>query len=141
MDVKIEKLVYGGEGLAHHDGHTVFVPFVLPEEVVTVRALEQKKKFVRGHVERMLEPSPQRALPPCRHFTVCGGCHYQHISYEAQLEYTTAILRETLWRIGRVKWEAPIHAHASPPFGYRNRGQWKVRRDAHAKLAIGYFQS
>src|SRR5437879_12844150 len=77
MDIKIEKLVYGGEGLGHHDGHTVFVPFVLPDEVVSVRPIDKKKKFVRGRVEQVVTPSPLRASPPCRHFAVCGGCHYR----------------------------------------------------------------
>ncbi|PYU36203.1 MAG: 23S rRNA (uracil(1939)-C(5))-methyltransferase RlmD [Acidobacteria bacterium] len=142
MDIKIEKLVYGGEGLGHHDGHTVFVPFVLPDEVVSVRPTDQKKKFVRGRVEQVVTPSPQRASPPCRHFTVCGGCHYQHIPYQAQLQYKAEILRETLGRIGRVEWGGPIETHASPPFGYRNRAQWKVRpAGPGGKTAIGYFQS
>ena len=77
MDVKIEKLVYGGEGLGHHEGHAVFVPFVLPGEVVSVRAVEHKKKFVRGRVEQVVAPSPERIAAACRHFGVCGGCHYQ----------------------------------------------------------------
>ena len=142
MDVKIEKLVYGGEGLAHHEGHTVFVPFVLPDEVVTVRPIERKKKFVRGRVEHVVTPSPERASPACSHFAVCGGCHYQHISYEAQLKYKADILRETLARIGRVKWEGPIATHASPPFGYRNRAQWTIRPAANgAQEAIGYLQA
>ncbi|MBI3670929.1 MAG: 23S rRNA (uracil(1939)-C(5))-methyltransferase RlmD [Acidobacteria bacterium] len=142
MDVKIEKLVYGGEGLGHHEGHTVFVPFVLPDEVVTVQPVERKKKFVRGRVSHVLTPSPQRATPPCPHFAVCGGCHYQHIPYEAQLPYKTEILRETFRRLGRVEWGGPIQTHASPPFGYRNRAQWKIRpAGAAAKNAIGYFQA
>ncbi len=142
MDVKIEKLVYGGEGLGHHEGHTIFVPFVLPDEVVTVRPVERKKKFVRGRVAQVLTPSPQRAIPPCPHFAVCGGCHYQHIPYEAQLRYKTEILRETLRRLGHIEWSDPIHAHASPPFGYRNRAQWKIRpASPDAKSAIGYYQA
>jgi len=142
MNVKIEKLVYGGEGLGHHDGHTVFVPFVLPDEVVSVRLIDKKKKFVRGRVEQVVTPSPQRASPPCRHFAVCGGCDYQHIPYEAQLQYKAEILRETLGRIGRVEWGGPIKTHASPPFGYRNRAQWKIRAaGAGGKAAIGYFQA
>ncbi len=158
MDVTIEKLVYGGDGLAHHEGTTVFVPFVLPAERVEVAAVEQKKKFVRARVEKMLAPSPQRTLPPCPHFGVCGGCNYQHITYEAQLTYKTEILRETLRRIGRVEWTGEITAHASPPWGYRNRAQWKIRpapesvaeaetgaTGASAKAApnlqIGYFRA
>jgi len=140
LNVTIEKLVYGGEGLGHCEGHTVFVPFVLPEEVVAVRAVERKKKFVRGHVIEVVRPSPARAVPPCPHFTACGGCHYQHIPYEDQLRYKTEILRETLRRIGRVEWNAPIRAHASPPLGYRNRAQWKVR-PLDGKHRVGYFRA
>ncbi|HEV8384750.1 MAG TPA: 23S rRNA (uracil(1939)-C(5))-methyltransferase RlmD [Candidatus Acidoferrales bacterium] len=140
MEVKIEKLIYGGEGLAHHDGSTVFVPYVLPEEVVRVREIERKKKFVRGRVQQMVTPSSQRATAPCPHFMTCGGCHYQHIPYDAQLTYKSAILRETLSRLGRLAWEGPIHAHPSPPYGYRNRAQWKIRAIG-AQPAIGYFQS
>jgi len=140
MEVKIEKLVYGGEGLAHHQGHTVFVPFVLPNEVVSVRPVDTRKKFVRGRIQQVLTPSPERSAPACPHFAVCGGCHYQHIPYEAQLKYKAEILRETLGRIGRVRWEAPIVTHASPPLGYRNRAQWKVG-PAGERAAIGYHQA
>ncbi|MBI3404175.1 MAG: class I SAM-dependent RNA methyltransferase [Acidobacteria bacterium] len=140
MNVKIEKLIYGGEGLGHADGKTVFVPFVLPGEVVSIRPTEQKKKFVRGRVQHLVTPSDNRAAALCKHFTACGGCHYQHMGYPAQLETKTQILRETLSRLGRITWNEQIQAHASPPFGYRNRAQWKIRPVA-AKPAIGYFQS
>jgi 23S rRNA (uracil1939-C5)-methyltransferase len=154
MDVTIEKLIYGGEGLAHHDGSTVFVPFVLPAERVMISPVEQKKKFVRARLERLLAPSPTRATAPCPHFGSCGGCDYQHIPYEAQLAFKTEILRETLRRIGRIEWNDPIAAHASPPWGYRNRAQWKFRTagsdlaapasgggNALVPLSIGYFRA
>jgi len=144
MELTIEKLVYGGEGLAHDDGSTVFVPFVLPGERIAASAVEQKKKFIRARVERVLEASPDRAAPRCPHFAVCGGCHYQHIPYEAQLRYKTEILRETLRRLGRIDWTGEITAHASPPFGYRNRAQWKVRplgENAAGGMGIGYFRA
>ena len=142
MNVKIEKLVYGGEGLGHHEGRTVFVPFVLPDEVVTVRPIDSRKKFVRGRVQQVVTPSAQRTAPACPHFAVCGGCHYQHIPYEAQLKYKAEILRETLGRIGRVNWEGPIATHPSPPFGYRNRAQWKILPVSEgAGAAIGYHQA
>ena len=57
MEVRIEKLVYGGDGLAHHDGHTVFVPLVLPGELVRIESSARKKKFIRGRLERVVEPS------------------------------------------------------------------------------------
>lgn len=154
MDVTIEKLIYGGEGLAHHEGATVFVPFVLPGERVDVVPVAQKKKFVRGRVERILESSAERIAARCPHFGVCGGCDYQHIPYDAQLRYKSEILRETLRRLGRIEWTGEIATHASPLWGYRNRAQWKVRplarppedaaangADGKDKLGIGYFRA
>jgi 23S rRNA (uracil1939-C5)-methyltransferase len=140
MEVKIEKLVYGGEGLGHQDGCAVFVPFVLPSEVVRVRTVEKKKKFVRGRVQQIVTASAERTAPPCPHFTQCGGCHYQHIPYAAQVSYKATILRETLSRLGRVAWDGPIVEHASAPLRYRNRAQWKVRAIG-GPMRIGYFQS
>jgi 23S rRNA (uracil1939-C5)-methyltransferase len=143
MEVRIEKLVYGGDGLAHHDGHTVFVPLVLPGELVQVGSSARKKKFIRGRLERVVEPSTERVAAPCPHFGRCGGCQYQHMPYEAQLRYKTEILRETLGRIGRIQWTGAIETQASPPFGYRNRAQWKLRANqegAAGTARIGYFE-
>ena len=161
MDVTIEKLIYGGEGLAHYEGSTVFVPFVLPGERVEATPVEQKKKFVRARLDREIERSPERIPAPCPHFGTCGGCDYQHIPYEGQLQYKIEILRETLRRLGRVDWPREIKAHASPPWNYRNRAQWKVRplgdhdgaragnqaaiepvaESGAPKLGIGYFRA
>jgi len=127
MIVNIEKLIYGGEGLAHHEGSTVFVPFVLPGERVDAAPVEEKKKFVRARLSKALTASPERIAPPCPHFGNCGGCDYQHIPYELQLRYKTEIFRETLRRLGHIDWPGEITAHASPAWGYRNRAQWKVR--------------
>ncbi len=144
MDVRIEKLVYGGDGLAHHEGQTVFVPLVLPGELVRIGSAAHKKKFVRGRLESVVEPSAERVAAPCPHFGRCGGCHYQHMPYEAQLRYKSEILRETLARIGRVHWDGPVATHASPPFQYRNRTQWKVRAISDGSTTtsgIGYFEA
>lgn len=127
IDVAIEKLVYGGEGLAHHEGSTVFVPYVLPGERVSAEPWEQKKKFVRARLKQVTEPSAQRIAPQCPHFSMCGGCDYQHIPYESQLAYKVEVLRETLRRLGKIEWTHEIKTHASGPWGYRNRAQWKIR--------------
>jgi 23S rRNA (uracil1939-C5)-methyltransferase len=140
FEVRVEKMVYGGDGLGHHEGHTVFVPFVLPDERVSVEPLERRKKFIRGRLGRVITASPNRMAPPCPYFGVCGGCHYQHIPYELQLEYKAAILRETLSRLGRIAWDGPIVSHPSPAYGYRNRAQWKIAL-VDGKLAIGYYQA
>jgi 23S rRNA (uracil1939-C5)-methyltransferase len=142
FDVHIEKLVYGGDGLAHHEGRTVFVPCVMPGELARVVAVSAKKKLVRARVEEILKPSPQRVHPECLLFTKCGGCHYQQIPYEEQLTFKAEILRETLTRIGKIEWPGKIESHGSPPFGYRNRAQWAVRHAEDNKhSSIGYFQA
>jgi 23S rRNA (uracil1939-C5)-methyltransferase len=146
MEVRIEKLVYGGDGLGHQDGATVFVPLVLPGELVRIETVSRKKKFVRGRLGDIVEPSPERIAAPCPHFGRCGGCQYQHIPYEAQIRFKTEILRETLGRTGRIQWTGPIGTHASPPFGYRNRAQWKLSGKQTAGVppgnpGIGYFEA
>jgi 23S rRNA (uracil1939-C5)-methyltransferase len=140
MNLQIEKLIYGGEGLARQNGRTIFVPFVLPGERVEAEPAERRKKFIRARLVEVLEPSSDRARPRCRHFGVCGGCHYQHIRYERQLEAKREILLETLSRIGHRSWDGPVAAHASPAFGYRNRAQWKVRGHG-GRQDLGYFRA
>lgn len=141
IEVRIEKLVYGGEGLARHEGHTVFAPFVLPGETVQVEPLERRKKFIRGRVRAVVLASAERVAAECAHFGVCGGCDYQHMPYQAQLRYKAEILRETLSRLGKIAWEGEIAAHGSPPYGYRNRAQWKIAAGADGQPAVGYFEA
>jgi 23S rRNA (uracil1939-C5)-methyltransferase len=148
MEVKIEKLIYGGEGLGHADGATVFVPYVLPDEVVNIDPVERKKKFIRGKLESIVAPSPVRIAPRCPYFGTCGGCHYQHQPYDAQVPSKAAILSETLRRLGRIEWAGQIQTHAASPWGYRNRAQWKVRppgksddTDERRLSGIGYFRA
>jgi 23S rRNA (uracil1939-C5)-methyltransferase len=140
FEVRAEKLIYGPDVLAHYDNRAVFVPFLLPGELARIRPIEQKKKFIRGRVEQILEASPERIAAPCPHFGVCGGCNYQHLEYSAQLRAKAEILRETLRRIGHIRWEGPIETRSFPQFYYRNRAQWKIRR-VDGRLRVGYFEA
>jgi 23S rRNA (uracil1939-C5)-methyltransferase len=140
FQVRIEKLVYGGHGLAHANGQTIFVPFTAAGEELMIEPLVHRKKLVRGRAIEILAPSPDRVAAICPHFGTCGGCHYQHLTYATQLRTKTEILRETLRRIGGVNWEGPISLHESPPFGYRNRAQWAVHRDGPSQT-LGYFMA
>lgn len=140
MNLRIEKLVYGGDGLARHHGAAIFIPFVLPGEEAEVRITECRKKFQRGEALNIIARSADRVEAPCPYFTNCGGCQYQHAAYEAQLRYKEEILRETLRRVGRIEWEGPVTVHGSPPWHYRNRAQWKIRRDG-AGAEIGYMRA
>ena len=144
MILQIEKLVYGGDGLTrlpadeHGQGKAVFVPFVIPGETVEGSPVETRPGFVRARLDRVLTPSPERIAPGCPYFERCGGCHYQHISYDAQLRYKAEILRETVRRTAKLALAQEIQVHPSPPWNYRNRTRMQVR---HAPdFSLGYYR-
>lgn len=111
--LEIEKLVYGGDGLARDEGRVVFVPFSLPGE--------------RWDGGNLVAPSPDRIDPKCSYFAKCGGCHYQHMPYEKQLAAKKAILEETLARIGKLT-PPEIDVVSAEPWAYRNRVQFHFDR-------------
>jgi 23S rRNA (uracil1939-C5)-methyltransferase len=149
----IEKLIYGGDGLARLPadspaapnsdeargrGKTVFVPFVLADERIEASLTEQKSGFARAKADSIVAPSPHRVPPPCPHFTRCGGCHYQHTTYEHQLEIKKEILRESLRRMAKLELPFDIEVHPSPPWNYRNRSRLQVQ--AKPAFSAGYFK-
>ena len=157
--LSIEKLIYGGDGLARTpagaDGRSmaVFVPFVLPGERVEAEIRQEKPGFVRGLVAEMIEASPDRVKARCPYFQHCGGCHYQHIPYERQLEFKAEILCETLRRLAKIELKSDIRLHASPAWNHRNRTRLQVRtapefppqtgktgRSGAPGFALGYFR-
>jgi 23S rRNA (uracil1939-C5)-methyltransferase len=147
MQLAIEKLIYGGEGLARlaaderGPGKSVFVPFVLEGEQVEASLTEQKPGFARARLDSVNEPSPSRIQPACPYFQHCGGCHYQHTSYEHQLEIKAAILRETLKRTAKIELPCELRVHASPPWNYRNRTRLKIQAMPGFKLGYYRFRS
>ncbi len=144
MLLNIEKLIYGGDGLARLPadnrgrGKAVFVPFVLAGEKIEAALTEEKPGFARAHAEAIIEPSPHRIPPPCPHFGHCGGCHYQQAPYQHQLEIKKEILRENLRRIAKLDLHCEIEVHPSPPWNYRNRSRLQVRTSPD--FAAGYFK-
>ena len=142
--MQIEKLVYGGDGLArlpadpNGPGKTAFVPFVIPGEQVEASPVETRPGFVRAKLDKILSASSQRIEPACPYFGRCGGCHYQHINYDAQLSYKAQILRETLRRTAKLELAQDIQLHPSPPWDYRNRTRMRVRHTPN--FALGYLR-
>ena len=132
MQLTIEKLIYGGDGLARipasgdeRRGKTVFVPYVLAGEVVEATAVEERKGFTRASLVEVLEPSTARVTARCPHFGVCGGCHYQHSNYTAQLEDKRQILQETILRGAKLALPH-IEVHSGEEYGFRNRTRMKI---------------
>jgi 23S rRNA (uracil1939-C5)-methyltransferase len=135
----LENPAYGGDTIGRlPDGRAVFVPYGIPGERVKIRIVSDKKKYARGELLEILDPSPFRIQPRCQHFGDCGGCHYQHISYEQQMIIKQKILRDQLERIGRL--EEPVIEPVIPSpkiFNYRNHVQFKVGKNKK----LGFYRS
>jgi len=120
----------------------VFVPFVAPDEVVEVELREVKKNFARGNLIKVNQPSPQRVQPACPHFAACGGCQYQHLSYENQLLIKHKQVADLFQRIGGIEPSLVTPVVPCPsPYGYRNRimirSQWNKPEQ---RLNIGFVR-
>jgi 23S rRNA (uracil1939-C5)-methyltransferase len=144
VQLKIEKLIYGGDGLAklpaddRGAGKSVFVPFVLEGEQAEITLTEQKSGFARGRLERLVQASSRRIQGACPYFMRCGGCHYQHSDYAHQLEIKASVLCETLKRTAKLDLDCELFTHAAPEWNYRNRTRLKVQ--VTPEFALGYYR-
>lgn len=138
--VQIDTLAFGGAGLGRVDGKVCFVPFTAVGDTVRVRVVSEKKSYLEGEVLEYLVTSPDRVSPPCPVFGICGGCSWQHLSYDLQGETKTNIFAETIMRATRLERSGilPILAAANP-YGYRSRVQFKLRH-VSGKLLMGFFR-
>jgi len=147
-EVTLTTMAYGGDALGRlPDSRAVFVPFGLPGERVRLRLTEEKHGFARGQIVEILQASPERIQPRCKHFFslnpsppspgegqkgkgFCGGCHYQHMPYAMQLKVKTEIVRDQLQRIGRLE-NPPIHpmVESTGIWNYRNHIQFHLNGD------------
>ncbi len=131
FELTVSSLVYGGWTFGRlSDGRAAFVPYLLPGERARIRLTESRPGWVRGFVVQLLEASPLRVPPRCRHFGECGGCHYQHLDYGAQLEAKQRIVAEQLSRLAGLA-EVPLGPPVpSPnPWNYRNHMQFHRAED------------
>ena len=145
VDLKIEDIAFGGKGVAREQGKAVFVPYTIESELVSAEIVREKKQFAEAEFVEVKQASPDRVEPQCPYFGRCGGCAYQHMSYEHQLAIKWRQVRDALERIGKLK-DVPMRPIIPSPeqYGYRNRitvhAQDGVigffRRDSHTLLDI-----
>lgn len=136
--VRIEKLVPNGFGIGFVDGQTVFVSLAAKGDLLRVRQWEKRKNVIFAEIVEILEPSADRVEPRCTHVGVCGGCDFQHLSYDAQLAAKAGIVEDCLRRIGKFTLDGPVKIIGSPhPFGYRSRAEWHLDPVKHL---FGYFK-
>jgi 23S rRNA (uracil1939-C5)-methyltransferase len=128
LEVEIEKLSFGGNGIARTEsGVVVFVPYSAPGDRLQVKITELKKRHAEAEIVRILRASPERAVPPCPVFGVCGGCNWQHLSYSTQTGHKEKIVREFLQKFANAGTEFLPIAESPKPFHYRNRAQLKYQ--------------
>ena len=138
FEVEIERLLPGGVGLAHAEGLTLFVSLAAPGDVLRVKIDRVAGKVGFASIVEVLKPSSVRVEPPCPYFGRCGGCDFQQLTYQAQLEAKAEIIRDCLHRIAKIEAPGAIRVTPSPnEWRYRTRANWQV--DVPAKL-LGYFE-
>jgi len=138
LEVEVERILPGGMGLAHAGGKTVFVSLAAPGDRVRVRIDRKQGELLFASIVEILTPSPVRTEPPCPYFGRCGGCDFQQLTYEAQLEAKAGIIRDCLHRIARLEDVPEIVVTPSPNnWRYRMRATWQIDRELRA---IGYYE-
>lgn len=125
--VEIFDLGFGGKGVGRVDGKVWFVPFVIPGERVWAKSRKSRKDFVEGDLVSIEQAAPERVPAPCRYFTKCGGCAYQHLPYDRQLEVKRAQVESLLRRMAKLEGCVEAVRPSPSPYHYRNRLTLHIR--------------
>jgi 23S rRNA (uracil1939-C5)-methyltransferase len=143
IELHIEDLAFGGQGVAHHDGRVVLVEGGFPGDTVRARVYKRRRSLWEARAESVLEPSPDRIAPRCSHVGICGGCKLQGLVYEKQFAAKVNQVEQALRRLGGI--ESPPMRTAVPapePFEYRNKMEFSFATDrATGELICGLHYS
>ena len=136
LELTLTGAAYGGEAFGRDaNGRMVFVPFVLPGERILAQITEPHERWARARCLEILDPSPVRVTPRCRHFTHCGGCHYQHLAYAGQLDVKREIVVAQLKRLGGFA-DPPVRPTVASPTPWNTRNHMQFSVDSEGRLAL-----
>jgi 23S rRNA (uracil1939-C5)-methyltransferase len=138
IELVVEKLVSGGEGIGWYRGVPIFVPRSAPGDRLRVRVVERRPHYGRAEIVEILSPGEGRRIPPCPHFASCGACDLQHLAEEVQLRWKVAATKETLTRIGNLRLPEAQRIVEGKAWGYRLRTQLHIERGK--AVEVGYFE-
>jgi tRNA/tmRNA/rRNA uracil-C5-methylase (TrmA/RlmC/RlmD family) len=125
VNIKIESVAFGGDGVGRVDNFVVFVPFAAPGDELEIEIVQRKKKFARGKILKIIKPSEARVKPLCSYYEKCGGCCYQHINYESQLAIKKRQVVDAFEKIGGTNTPPVCEVIASPQmYHYRGKAQF-----------------
>ncbi|MGP1612890.1 MAG: 23S rRNA (uracil(1939)-C(5))-methyltransferase RlmD [Catonella sp.] len=142
LELKIESIGSEGEGIAHVNGYTLFVKDTVPKDRIEARVVKVGKNFGYARCERIIEPSPDRIEAVCPISKRCGGCQFQHLSYEAELKFKQEKVFNCIKRIGGFKDEEipmlPIIG-CEEIMHYRNKAQFPIGVDKNGEIVTGFY--
>ncbi len=116
----IEKIVSDGSGMGRNEGKVIFIPYTIPGEIISYKAVNDKKDYTEAEIDSIISPSDDRIKPECPYFTHCGGCDFQHIRYSSQQIVKENILKELFIKNGNIEITEEINYFPSSPLHYRN---------------------
>src|SRR5262245_55317210 len=141
LDLKIESLAYGGNGVARLDGFVVFVRRGLPGDTVRAKVTKVKRNHAEATALQVVEAGAPRVEAPCAHYPACGGCRFQDLAYEAQTDAKQAQVADALARIGHLEgFELEPIVPAEPIFHYRNKLEYSFTED-EGRVALGFHRA
>ena len=141
ITVTIDNITIEGAGVGRCNGMVIFVPFAAVGDVLDVRIVKKNSSFCYGRIEKIIVPSANRISPDCPAFGKCGGCVFRHISYEAELQAKSEMIRSAFTRIGGLD---PVFLPIIPNTcidGYRNKAQYPIGRDSSGKITGGFYSA
>ena len=136
----IENIHHDGEGIARNKGKVIFIPYTIVGEQVNVEIVEDKKYYSRGVLREIVTKSPHRIEAKCPHYHNCGGCSYQHMTYEMQISLKQKIVQNTFKRIGGINFEVKEPIDMQKPWYYRNKVVWHLSQGQNG-AQMGYYRS
>ncbi len=141
LELRIDSLAYGGNGVARLNGFVIFVRRGLPGDTVRARVTKVKRNHAEALAVEVVEPGPNRVEAPCAHYPACGGCRFQDLAYEEQVRAKEEQVRDALVRIGRVE-EPPLEpiVPAESQFHYRNKLEYSFTQTPSGP-ALGFHKA
>ncbi len=137
IELKLDAMAHGGDAIGRHEGRAIFVPYAIPGERVQVEITEDRGRYARARLLKVLDPSPARVDPPCPYFgpEACGGCQWQYIDYQVQAKIKGLVLLDQMQRIGKFQ-APPIYEPIADETGWEYRNHALFRLDAQGCLGF-----
>ncbi|MFA5792433.1 MAG: 23S rRNA (uracil(1939)-C(5))-methyltransferase RlmD [Candidatus Gracilibacteria bacterium] len=140
IELKIDRLVYGGEGIADFEGFKIFVDAVCPGDLALTRVIKVRSNYAEAKLLKIVKESPLRIKPKCKHFTTCGGCKWQFLPYEEQVKIKEEQVCDAITRLGGLdaKLVQKIIAN-STEFFYRNKLELSFGKGKNGEMELGFY--